>query len=221
MKKLALTFTLILASVVAIFAQLNPVNNLEFYHEHVWPGSTCPGYNCFELSWEAPENSTQDTLVGYNIYRDSQLYRFQDYIGVACLDGPPPPCPDADFIDFTAPFWMKVTAVYNSSLVESIANDSIMCMGLLINVNSIENEEIKIQNNPIYKGRDILIKFSNQITKCIEIKVINKEGQVVNNLDIKKGTGSLSIPTDKLNTGFYIIIIVMENKIITEKVIVL
>jgi len=177
MKKLIL-ISVIFILVQTSFGQLNPINNLEFYHEHVWPNSTCPSYNCFELSWEAPENSIQDTLVGFNIYRDSELYRFQDYIGVTCLDGIPSPCPDADFINFTEPFWMKVTAVYNSSLIESIANDSIMFVGLLININTIENESFTTYPNPTKKW--LYIKKSNpNSNEAYSIELRNLYGQLV------------------------------------------
>ncbi|MCD4791499.1 MAG: T9SS type A sorting domain-containing protein [Bacteroidales bacterium] len=219
MKKVILTLTII-TLFSNLFGQINPINNLTFWHDHDM-SSTCPNYNCFELNWEAPDTLTQDTLIGYNIYRNSILWRFQDYIGVMCIDGTPPPCLDEDFLNFPAPFWIKVTAVYNSSHIESIANDSVMCGGILININTIENENFVIKKNPVIRGNDIIIKFSNTLEKNFNIRVYNNEGRIMEVIKITKDKSSVRISTDRFNIGIYNIVIILENEIFSRRVLII
>jgi len=70
-----------LLSTVQIFGQLNPLNNFQFSNWYSY-GSLCPANNCFSLDWEEPDSSIMDTLIEHSIYCDSELRRFQDYIGV-------------------------------------------------------------------------------------------------------------------------------------------
>ena len=218
MKKLIIIFAAFTLLTQTSFGQLNPINNLEFYHEHIYPGSTCPGFNCFNLSWEAPGNSILDTLIGFNIYRNNQLYQFQDYIGVACLDGMPLPCPDADFIIFPAPFWIKVTALYNVELLESIAIDSVMCEGFLININTTENESFTIYSNPAKEW--LYIKQSNP-NLLYNIELRNLFGQLVKQeKNIQSSNYAMNVADLKAGVYFYIIKendgVVQQGKVIIK-----
>ncbi|RLD77324.1 MAG: hypothetical protein DRJ10_12135 [Bacteroidetes bacterium] len=219
MKKAIFTFVFLI-SFVALQAQLNPINNLGFDQYVAGGGSSCPFSNCFTLSWEAPDTSIQDTLIGYNIYRNSVLFRFQEYTDVGCIEGPPPPCPDADFVSFDQ-FWMKVTAVYNSSLAESIANDSIYFMGIVTNIDIKHKEKFEIANNPVIRGNSLNIKFLNEINKNVEISVVDYQGQRIRNLQITRESNSIGISTDKLNTGIYIIVLSYEGEIVSKKIMII
>jgi len=215
MKKAAFTI-MFLVSFVVLQAQLNPINNLEFEQSI---GYGCPYSNCFTLTWGDPDISG-DTLVGYNIYRDNVLYRFQDYSQISCIDGPPPPCPDADFISFDQ-FWIKVTAVYNSSLAESIANDSIYFMGIVTNIDIKHKEKFEIANNPVIKGNGINIKLLDEINKNVEISVVDYQGQKIKNLPITRDRNFIEISTDRLNTGIYIIVLSYEGTMVSKKIMII
>lgn len=60
------------------FAQNNPIQNLSWYHTHIFPYN-----NIFSLSWAPPE-TPHNELIGYNIYRENELYRFQTTTSIGC-----------------------------------------------------------------------------------------------------------------------------------------
>lgn len=199
------TSVLILLSVLAL-GQLNPVNNLmyEYWYNGV---SVCPSYNCFSLDWDEPDVSAQDTLVGYNIYRDSELWRFQDYLGVGCSEAVPD-CPDASFINLDN-FWMKVKAVYNTAHLESPAIDSALFSGILITGIEIAQKE----NGIIYPNpTNGIVKIDLEgIRKII---VINASGTKI----IEQVDKSL-IDLCKYSNGIYYIKIITDKEIRIEKVV--
>ena len=52
------------------FGQNNPVENLTWSQSYVYM------HNFFELDWDEPA-TPHDELIGYNVYRNDELYRFQ------------------------------------------------------------------------------------------------------------------------------------------------
>jgi len=142
MKKITLLLTIILIASLQSFCQLNPINNLYWNHWYV-----CPN-NYFILTWGTPDPGS-DTLMGYNVYRNNELYRFQtetilnhEEYGGNCNE---------DFIAYNSgDFWIHVTALYNSSYEESIYLDSAYCDGILIGVNEKQNLKKHLYPNPSY-----------------------------------------------------------------------
>lgn len=219
MKRIALTISIVV-SFIGLYGQLNPINNLTFYHWYHYQ-SNCPNFNCFELNWEVPDTLTQDTLVGYNIYQGDQFWRFQDYIGAACVEALPDPCPDGDFMNIWEAYWIKVTAVYNTTLIESIVNDSAFFGGICTNINTVATENITINTNPVAKGKDIIIQFSNKLEKSLNIRVYNNDGRTVEALRITNDMNHVRISTDRFNTGIYNIVIILENEFFSRRVLII
>lgn len=175
------------------FGQLNPVNNLEWDHWYVMP------HNYFTQSWDAPDPS-DDTLVGYNIYRETELYRFQEENSLYHIEAAQN-CGE-DFVAFNdGGFYIHVTAVYNSSCQESGYIDSAYCVGYLVGIDEQAKKNIKIYPNPS-KGT-VKIESGSEINK---IEVVNQAGKIVqiskqNNIlylnDLPKGKNILQVTTEK------------------------
>lgn len=220
MNKILFTLSLLFTFITS-FSQLNPINNLEYWQEHS-PWTSCAYANCFSLDWETPDDSQLDTLVGYKIYRNNELYKFQDYISVYCFDGPPSCCPDSTFLEISG-FYIKVTAVYNSSHDESIANDSIYIVGLWTNTTDRIEEKIVIMNNPIKQGNNIDIKFPIESIGYTDLHIFNYQGNLIKNKRkiISTTLNSLCISTNHLKTGIYFIVLSFDKKIITKKILII
>lgn len=204
MKKF-ITSTVFLIIAFQIFGQLNPINNLTFEHWYSFE-SGCPSYNCFSLYWDEPNVSIIDTLIGYNIYRDSELWRFQDYIGPGCSEIIYN-CPDADFFDFSFPFWIKVKVVYNSTQLESTAVDSAQFIGPMTGLERSQKKHEKIYPNPT-NGK-VYIDIEN----IIKIIVINNFGEI-----ILHQTKNSSINLNGHSKGIYFLKIISDKGILTEKI---
>ena len=110
------------------FAQLNPIQNLDLDHWYIYPN------NYFILSWEEPDPS-EDTLMGYNVYRENDLYCFTSELSLYHTPGASN-CGE-DFLIYGGgiSFDIHVTAVYNSTLEESDYFETVHCDGFLIGIN--------------------------------------------------------------------------------------
>lgn len=205
MKKL-ITSTLLLFLAIQVFGQLNPVKDFQFEHWYSY-GSPCPGYNCFSLDWGAPDVSVVDTLVGYNIYRDSELWRFQEYIGAGCSEEISP-CPDESFFDFSETFWIKVKAVYNSALLESPALDSAHFDGHMIGIEKKPAENKIIYPNPT----DGIVTID--IENIRKIEVINSSGT-----KIQATEGKSIVDLRNAAKGVYYFKIITDKEVRIEKVV--
>jgi hypothetical protein len=203
MKKhtLNILFSLIISS--SLFAQLNPINNLNWNHWY-----ECP-HNYFRLTWDTP-NASNDTLIGYNIYRENELFRFQIGTILNCESGGAGNCTD-NFLFFEGyeSFWIHVTAVYNSTETESLYTDSVFCTGYAINSVNIENQKIKIFPNPTTG----LIKIDNS-TNIKQILIMNQSGQILQN---KKNETFQNL--SHLPKGIYFVKVTTEQGSYTEKII--
>jgi len=204
MKKLISTAVLTLLAILA-FGQLNPVNNLVFEHWYNF-GSACPNYNCFSLDWDEPDVSVQDTLVGYNIYQDSELWRFQEYLGAGCSEAVPN-CPDASFINIGG-FWVKVKAVYNTAHLESPAIDSAFYEGMAIGIEATLKENKIIYPNPT----NGIVKI--EIENLRKTEVFNAAGTIIQEQKDKS-----LIDLRKHSKGIYFIRIITDKEIRIEKII--
>ncbi len=183
------------------FGQLNPINNLKWSHWYV-----CP-HNYFILSWGLPEPS-QDTLVGYNIYRETDLYRFQtdtslyhDECGGNCGE---------DFLLYNdQPFWIHVTAVYNYTQQESIYIDSAYCYGSALGIDEKIQSKLKLYPNPT-TGK---LKIDSKL-KIKRIDIISQSGKV-----IKRNLERTELDLSNLTKGVYFIKAYTDKKVMMKAVI--
>ncbi|MDA3868121.1 MAG: T9SS type A sorting domain-containing protein [Salinivirgaceae bacterium] len=175
------------AMLQSAFSQLNPIQNLDWYH--TYPNQV----NTYSLTWETPETSS-DNLVGYNVYRNDEVYRFQTdtaiYYGIDSSNAP------QDFLMFDfGSFYIHVTAVYNDSTDESGYIDSVHCGGVIIGLGDILKNEFAIYPNP---AKDYVQIQTEQEVNSIEI--INMAGQVIH-----KNKQSKMIDINKIPQGTYVL----------------
>lgn len=204
MKKFVFT-TLTILAVIQVFGQLNPVKNLIWTHEYEMPN------NCFSLSWSEPDTSLVDTLVGYNIYRDSSLYRFTTERQFSCN-----PCIGvtySDFCDFIFfnngyGFEIIVKAVYNGDEQESGYTESAFCNGILIGIKESDKVELNIFPNPT-SG-----KVKVEMEGVSKILIYNEEGLLITEV-----IGKSEIDLNPYPLGVYFLKIYFKNDIYTETII--
>jgi len=200
------------------FGQLNPVCDFSFQQSYDYGNFFCPSFTCFTLAWNCP-NSTNDTLKGFNIYKDCIFWKFSTTNIIAC-EGVSP-CIYNDFY-YNYPFWITVKAVYNQDSIESIANDSIFVQGAMTNIEGSQKGEAIILKNPVKKHENISIMIPN-IEKCnLLIQVISPTGQIINNyiFDGKCNNSTINISTENLFYGIYLIKIQYGSKFRTLKVMI-
>ena len=210
MKKLFLFigFTLFLN---AAFAQRYPINNLQFNQWYVTP------YNCYTLSWMPPDSSLTDTLLGYNIYRDNNFYRFTTTTSQQCI-----PCMGdtstafcGSFMQYNnGHFYIHVTAVYNSAQDESNYADSAEFQGLAIGLNEMEpDEDISVAPNPFISSTTL---YSNRSFGNASITIVNSMGQCVREMKHLDGQ-SFNLERQDLNSGIYTLKFVGSNDWFIER----
>lgn len=207
-KKIILTSFLLSVGLIG-FSQLNPIKNLSFSHWYV-----CPN-NFFKLEWSPPDSSLTDTLVGYNIYRDTVLYRF--YTNTIISRTIAQDTTFADFINIVDGFSIHVTAVYNSNHVESIYNDSARCGGILIKINEYKNETVSMYPNPFNTQTTLQL---NRNLQHATLSIYNTFGQEIKQINTISGQ-SVTIERNNLPCGWYILKLTEDNKIIAiEKLLI-
>ena len=218
MKKFMFLFICKLFFISQIFGQLNPIKNLVFKQQHIM-FSSCPGFNCIELTWNQPDISVNDNLTGYNIYRNDILWRFQTDIGFFCNELG---CPNSndDFLNFNFPFSIKVKAVYNYNHVESIANESAYCGGLGTEIKGNLFDKIFIIKNPVAKGDEICISIPDNLNEDYNIQIVSILGQSVIRTNMYRENNIVKIKTNNFNSGIYQIILSFKNHRISRKIIV-
>lgn len=197
MRKLLLSFVS-LFFICQSFAQLNQIDSLDWDHWYVYPT------NLFSLQWSQPAASA-DTLIGYNIYRNDSLYRFQTetyltnyYYPTNCLE---------DFVWFNggSDFYIHVTAVYNNDSLESAYTDSAYCAGYAVGLNPVKEEVLSIYPNPV---KDELIINVPDVHK---VQIYNSAGQL-----IKEHKNSNTLNMSEYLAGLYFVRIYSRNGVITE-----
>ncbi len=201
-------FFLLLFLIYPAYAQLNPVQNLNWMHYYDYPN------NFFELQWEAPAQP-HDELLGYNVYRNNELYRFQTETSVYNLNtqvfGIVTNC-TIDFLSFnnqeqpsTNGFDMHVTAVYSSGESDYLQTEH--CLGPLLASTNFTQKQTLVHPNPT-SG---VLYLNNQ--KFDEVLVYSTSGQVLlreqqcNQLDLS------SLPK-----GLYVVKLVSQQENCQEKV---
>jgi len=187
-------------------SQLHPIQNLQFDHWYVTPN------NYYNLSWETPELSA-DTLMGYNIYRNAELYTFQTetyhYHGEAGGNG------EEGFlaIEGGGSFYIHVTAVYNSTLEESVYIDSVYCGGLATGMKELSKVELSIFPNP---ATNTLTIINPTDIKIIKVTLYAQTGlKILSN----KASNNL-IDISDLKVGLYFVDIKTNEGYVRKKIIV-
>lgn len=162
--KTFITSLLIFVLSQLVFSQINPVQNLQWYQTYDYP------YNVFELIWEEPQNP-HDGILGYNIYRENELYRFQTetWLGFS---------PDfesnvdEDFLLYndSEGFTIYVSAVYEGEIESEY--ESAYCEGYMLN--SVEQfiNDSQIYPNPVVNE----LYFSEKLKN---IKIFDSDGKVI------------------------------------------
>ncbi len=191
------------------YAQLNPVNNLNWHHWYEYP------YNFYSLSWDVPALSVTDTLVGYNVYRDNDLWRFQESTGVFCI---PDNCQDPYFLLIYG-CWIKVKAVYNSNHAESLPGDSILDPGVLIGQKEISRLPAMILTNPVKRGEAIKLRV-NGLPQELSITLLNTQGVKVKEVNTRGGKSAIELESAGLPAGLYFLVIQDDHSRGVQKVII-
>jgi hypothetical protein len=196
-------------------AQLNPVDTLIFEQGYSY-GSYCPSYNCFNLYWTEPA-AGNDTLVGYNIYRNSELFSFTNNTNIGCMESIP-----CDYMDFynDIPFWITVKAVYNSDSLLSSVIDSVKVFDILINAGNVPTGSIRLQKNPVLQGEPIKISLPGMTATQCQTNIYLTDGKLISHQDLNINDGMIDISSTGLTTGMYVLQIFADGKEFTVKVIV-
>jgi len=218
MKKLLLTGVFAISCLYAT-AQLNPVSNLVYGDAYNYPAySSCPGYNCFKLTWEKPVLSTTDTLKGYNIYRNDVLYTFvtDTFYGCQYINVCNPTA--ANWFNMM-PFWITVKAVYNKDSITSIVTDSVYMGGEALGINKLNEKKLfSVSPNPFSTQTTLQ---TNEELKDATLIIYNSLGQQVKQIQNISGS-TISLQRDNLSGGLYFIRLTQSNNTIAlDKLVVL
>ena len=201
MKKL--TVIIVITTLIqSSFGQINPINNLEWNHWYV-----CPN-NYFILSWDLPD-PTQDTLTGYNIYRETDLYKFQTETSLYHTESGGNCGEDFVWYNGGQDFWIHVTAVYNSTQQESIYNDSAYCFGFAIGIDERIQSKLKLFPNPT-TGK---LKIDSELY-IKRITIISQSGEIIN--EYKEST---ELDLSNMTKGVYFIKVWTDKDVLMKAVI--
>jgi hypothetical protein len=210
LKKIKIILTsLALTISLSSSAQLNPIKDLFF---SIW--YNCP-YTFFFLSWTKPDASLTDTLVGYNIYINNNLYRFYTDT-IAAHNVPQDTTLGGDkFLIYATQTYIHVTAVYNSKHIESTYNDSAFCGGTMGVEDDFENKIINIYPNPINNKSFININSPKRQIKYYTI--VNSSGQLVKQTFVESTEVIINPDEIKLEQGLFILQVFGDNYCVTKK----
>lgn len=212
MKSVSLIFIFLIAFINNSFGQNNPIENLSFTQSYQMPN------NFFELYWDEPLQPHNE-LIGYNIYRNNELYRFQTesslYNFYSVLYGYVSNC-EQDFLIYFNPieqnygeFEIHVTAVYNPGHIESNYLQTTHCYGFALNTNNFNQEKVLL--------------FPNPTNGLLNIENINLEKIIIYDIsgkEVKQVAPNSQIDISTISKGFYIIKLFSDRGIITDKIVI-
>ncbi len=184
MKKSLLSIIIILAFNLGS-GQINPVQNLNWNHYYDYTNYR----NIYSLSWQEPETPHHE-LIGYNIYRGNELYKFQTTNSVGCN-------PDwgitsgCDFVTAN-PFTGSVKAVYEGNIESEPSTFQVG--GIMLSVNDSKLKSLSLFPNP---AKEILT-FSEGVSN---ISVTDLSGKIIKQFS----NSEKSINISNLVKGTYII----------------
>lgn len=212
MKKNTFLLLFILAIVSKSFGQNNPIENL------TWSQSYENMHNYFQLSWEEPVQPHNE-LLGYNIYRNNELYRFQTETSLYNLFTPVYGfvynCGD-DFLlydnqqqAYINGFDIHVTAVYNQGQIESNYLQTVHSYGAALTATNFFQEKA--------------ILFPNPTSGALTIGNLNIEKIMLYDIsgnEIKVFAPTTQVDLSDLSKGLYIIKLFSEGNIIMDKIVI-
>lgn len=202
MKKNILILTIFMAFAFTSFGQTNPVTNLTWNQTYIFPN------NYFTLSWDAPA-LPHDALIGYNIYRGNELYRFQTETSLYHEQHGS----NAGGIDFLlydpVPVLVHVTAVYSPGNIESAFTETIQLNGPLLSNPEFKKIDAILYPNPT---NGILNIGNTNLTKILMYDI---SGKIIREFKPQPAIDLSTIPK-----GFYLIKLVSSKGESIDKVIV-
>ncbi|WP_445452311.1 T9SS type A sorting domain-containing protein [Flavobacterium sp. 25HG05S-40] len=206
MKKTTLLFVFLLIAIPKSNGQINPVQNVTFSQTYQTP------HNFFELNWEEPDQP-HGVLLGYNIYRDNELYRFQTernlYNTYSQVFGFVSNC-GIDFLEYNMPngFLVHVTAVYEGQ-VESTYTETATVFPPALSNDEFNSQEVLLYPNPT-KG---ILNIENiTLEKSIVYDIYGKE--------LLAFSSTSKIDVSSLTKGIYLIKLFSEGKTLAKKIVI-
>ena len=203
-----------LASIVGqSYGQFNPVQNLTFSqaYENM--------HNIYQLTWEEPA-LPHNELLGYNIYRNDELYRFQTettlyYVYSQIFGGYVTNDSGAFLLYFNGgqsnpqEFDMHVTAVYNPGSLESDYLQTEYCFGAALGTTALQSEKVVFYPNPTHG----LLHIGNQgVQKSV---LYDASGKIVGSFD-----AVTELDLSGYAKGLYILKLFTEKGILVDKILV-
>jgi hypothetical protein len=213
MKRKILQSCLFVLFQVGAFAQINPVENLTWSHWYEYPR------NYFELSWDEPAQPHGE-LIGYNVYRNNELYRFQTertiYNFWTQIMGVVTNCDGEMFLGmdnqgnyYAQGIEMHVTAVYQPNQTESGFVQSVFDDGLLLPNKTFASKKAVVYPNPT---RQILHIDQDHLEK---IMLYDVSGQFIQSFE-----PSNQINVGHLPTGIYLLKLYSNTDVMVDKLVI-
>lgn len=206
MKKITILLVFLVTFIAKSMGQINPIQNLTYSQIYQTPN------NFFELNWEEPAQP-HNLLLGYNVYRENEFYRFQTertlYNLYSQTFGFVSNC-GFDFLEFNIPngFLVHVKAVYEGQ-IESTFTETASVFPPALKNNEFQTQKVLLYPNPT-KG---ILNIENiNLEKIIIYEVYGKE--------LMEFTPKSQIDLSSLSKGIYLIKLISESKIVTKKVII-
>lgn len=195
------TLIIFLIFFIKSYGQINPIQNLTWDAYYEFPN------NYFILEWDEPE-LPHDELIGYNVYREDELYRFQ--IETSLYNLPEGSNCDELFLLFNEgeSFYAHVTAVYNPGEVESDYTETVFIEGLALGTDDFNKQQLIFYPNPT---SGLLHIVNNSFNK---IQVFNLIGN-----QLKEFNSDTQIDLSSLTKGIYIIKLISDKGTLVDKVI--
>lgn len=208
MKTITLTFAISMAFTFQSIGQINPVQNLNWEHWYESPN------NFFVLSWDEPEQP-HDEIIGYNIYRENDLFLFiTDETSIYNIEDPVngivSNCGGEEFLFYNngEGFFAHVTAVYNPGAVESDFIETQFIDGPLLEIKDLNNQKALIYPNP---SNGIINIENKNLNKIFIYDISGKK--------IKELKASSQIDLSDISKGIYLIKLISDEGILVDKII--
>jgi hypothetical protein len=195
------------------YGQTNPVQNLTFSQSYE------NMHNLFQLTWEEPAQP-HDELIGYNIYRNDELYRFQTdttlYYVYAAIFGAYVTNDGGGFLIYynsgqlnSVEFDIHVTAVYNPGPVESSYLQTEHCYGAALSTAAFKPEQTVLYPNPTHG----VLHIGNPGVQ--KIMLYDVSGKAVGSYG-----AATEIDLSGYAKGLYIIKLFTKNSILADKLLI-
>ncbi len=193
------------------FGQTNPVQNLTWEQWYEYP------HNYFSMQWEEPAQP-HDEIIGYAIYRNSELYRIQSELTLYTLNTPlygyVTNCGE-DFIlldsaNFNSEigFEAHVVAVYAPNGTESSYNQTVTVHGPALHTTSNALPKLVVYPNPTHGI--VHVETEAVFDRIIIYDLMGKE--------VLAFTNDIPIDLSSLSKGLYIMKSITSQGILMNKI---